>query len=258
MTDSEKKLDKRVLEALSDLPARQAEEKAHVEKHAPKLLAERVAGLVADAQGGKNHPLYKRLPTDDAKLWELNRLVNNRGERYADATLDSFEIYNENQTAVIDALRRFCKNMPRRLQDGTGITLMGPSGTGKDHCLMACMKAAIIEHGLTVRWHDGASLGESFRHAISRGKEHEMKTRLCSPQILAISDPVPARGQLTDYQLSILRDVIDWRYSRGRSTWITTNLEDYEQAKQMLTVPLLERLTHGAMELYFNWPSYRT
>lgn len=251
------KLDRRVREVLSGLPARQAKEKARVERDAPKPLAGRVAGLIADAQSGKHHPLYKRLAGDDAKLWELKRLVRSRGERYADATLESFEIYDSQQTPVINDLRMFCEEMPTRLRNGAGLTLMGRSGTGKDHCQMACMKAAIIAHGLTVEWHDGVRLGESFRHAISKGEEHKMITRLCKAQVLAISDPVPARGQLSDYQLAILRQVVDWRYSRSLSTWITTNLEDFEQAKQMLTVPLLERLTHGALELFFNWPSYR-
>ena len=77
------------------------------------------------------------------------------------------------------------------------------------------------------------------------------------PQILALSDPVPPRDELSAYELSILRDVVEHRYSHGLSTWVTTNVDNQAEAQRLFSGAVLDRLLHGATEVFCDWSSYR-
>jgi DNA replication protein DnaC len=187
----------------------------------------------------------------------LRRLCSELGNRYAAATLKNYECYHGNQTAVVDRLVAFGKQMPKVLSDGGGLLLFGPPGTGKDHLIAALLKIAIVGHRLNVAWFDGQELFERARHAIRREKEHELRLELSKPHILAISDPQPPRGELSDYQVALIRDVIDRRYRRTLSTWLTTNVDKADDANHLLTEPVMQRLRECSGKVFCDWPSYR-
>ncbi len=187
----------------------------------------------------------------------LRCLCASIGDRYAGCTLGNFESYHERQAPVVSRLIEFAREIPKHCRDGSGLLLFGPAGTGKDHLLAAVLKIAIVAHRLRVRWYDGQELFEQARYAIRRETEHELRAMLTEPHILAISDPQPPKGDLSDYQISLVRDVIDRRYRRCLSTWITTNLDKSDDANRLLTEPVMQRLKESSGKIFCDWPNYR-
>ncbi len=198
--------------------------------------------------------------SQEEKPAALARLGAQLGYRYAKATLANYRIYDERQRAVIERLSRFALAMPRHLEGMGGLLLFGDAGTGKDHLVAALLKIAVGGHGLTASWFDGGDLYDRFYLACrSEGDAAfaELRRDLESPAILAISDPQPPQGLLSDSQIRRLRDVIDRRYRAGKSTWITTNLDDPALANTILTGPLLDRIKEASAKILCNWPSHR-
>lgn len=202
------------------------------------------------------------MTTDLADKPERNRLVEilgrRLGSRYALATLANFQAYHPKQADVLARLAKFAENMPSLI--GSGVLLFGAPGTGKDHLLAALLKIATAKWGYRVTWWDGVDLAAEFRSLMnenSRTTEREFIRELVRPHVLAISDPVPPRGELSTYQLSTLREVIDLRYRDRKPIWITTNIDKRDDADAALSVPLMDRLKEGAVSIYCDWPSYR-
>jgi len=187
-------------------------------------------------------------------------LCRSLGRRYAQCTLSTYEIYDPKQKAVIDRLRYFAEEMPEFLETSGGLLLFGNPGTGKDHLIAALLKLAIAKHGLTVAWWDAGALFDELYFAIKADDEAPLKSTLKMlrrPHVLAISDPQPPQGSLSDAQLRRLRDLIDWRYRAGLSTWLTTNLDNREHAEKLLTAPVMQRVKEASGVILCDWPSYR-
>ena len=198
----------------------------------------------------------QRLPPPE-RVESLRGLVTHLGERYERATLDSFEVYDDAQREPLGRLQAFALEMPQRLCTGGGLILKGKPGTGKDHLVAALLKIAVARHGLTVGWWDCLALFREVRLSIDEGKQRDLLKTLSGPQILALSDPQPPKGQLSDWQVGIIRDAIDTRYRSRKSTWLTTNLTTKDDAEELLTKPLLERLKERSLQIKCDWSSYR-
>jgi len=201
----------------------------------------------------------KRIPKGEEREFALKKLLWSLGKRYEHCTLQNYTIYHELQRPIMQRLFDFVPEMPDLLSQSGGLLLFGHPGTGKDHVLAALLKLAVYGHGLSVEWFDGGSLFDLFHYA-AKSEESDLKNlndRLGKPQILAISDPQPPKGSLSDSQVRRIRDVIDRRYRAGLSTWITTNLDTRQHTESLLTTPLMQRLREGSRQFEFNWPPYR-
>jgi DNA replication protein DnaC len=218
-----------------------------------------VSEALARFESGAACPYSRRLSSGE-RTECLRHLTGKLGKRYRDCTLQSFSVYDPRQAEVVRRLSAFAGKMPDYLKTSGGLVLFGDAGTGKDHLLAALLKIAIAMHGLEVQWYDGGSLFDDFYFCIKSESELDLK-RLCAalqkPHVLAISDPQPPQGPLSDAQIRRLRDTIDRRYRAGLSTWITTNLDRKGDAEALLTVPLLQRIKEGSAAILCDWPSYR-
>lgn len=185
-------------------------------------------------------------------------LVAARGERYADCRLSNYETPTDAQAAALERVRGFCEAMPDYHREGRGLVLYGPAGTGKDHLLTAALRYAVLKHAYDPLWVNGMDLFGSFRDAIGQDRdEHAMLARYIDAEILAISDPLPPFGTLTDFQASMLFRIVDGRYAALRPTWATMNVKDGREGSERLGAQILDRLKHGAVAIDCNWASYR-
>lgn len=189
-------------------------------------------------------------------------LVGRIGERYAECKLRTF-VFSEDasvrskQSKVIESLREYGTDMPESIARGQGLVLYGPAGTGKDH-LLSAMMAKACWHNLAVEWRNGMDLYADRRDAISRETpERDLIRDLTVPDVLAISDPIPPWGTLTEGQAEFLFRVVDARYRRRKPIWVTANFAEGKEAESRIGSQVVDRLRDGALALHCNWPSYR-
>ena len=136
--------------------------------------------------------------------------------------------------------------------------MAGPAGTGKDHLLVALLREAIVCYGFKVQWLNGQNLFRMFRDQIDSGKsEASFIQAFERPDILAISDPIPPKGETSNYTAHMLYQIIDSRYRVMKSTWVTANVATRQEGEAALSAPIFDRLLDNAFTLFCNWPSYR-
>jgi DNA replication protein DnaC len=204
-------------------------------------------------------------PQDKAQKegWEKwIRLRERLGKRYAECKLSTFELSEDvkdrdRQMKVIDALRSYAEQMPKRIGSGKGIVLFGPAGTGKDHLLAAMMQQACWLN-FSVVWRNGMDLYAERRDAISAERlERDLIQDMAQPDVLSISDPIPPSGALTEGQMEFLFRIVDARYRQCKPIWVTANFAEGKEAESKIGKQVVDRLRDGALALQCNWPSFR-
>lgn len=212
------------------------------------------------------HPAYldrlredrRRKPKPDPHAERWAKLVQEIGSRYAKCAFDNFVATTPEQRKVFTQVQQYANDLDARLSAGQGLVLFGPSGTGKDHLMVALMRKLVLELRKSVRWLNGVSLFAAFRDAMDSGEpEERLVYRLTAPQVLVLSDPQPAMGTLTAYQSQVLFQVVDERYRRKLPTWVTMNAASGAEAESKIGVATVDRLRDGSLTLFCNWPSYR-
>jgi DNA replication protein DnaC len=187
----------------------------------------------------------------------LSAFLRARGRRYRDCTLDSYDATGDLQRELVKLLRTYSESITEKIDQGAGIVLFGPSGTGKDHLLVALAKVA-LEHGHTVRWTNGLDLFADLRDAMTDNvPEGDVIDRLTRSDVLVLSDPVPPVGALTVYQAATLLRAIDRRYSDLKPTWVSLNVKNGDEADERIGAAVVDRLRDGALCYFCDWPSWR-
>lgn len=200
--------------------------------------------------------------TDDeiarARQKRIADLLADAGKRYHAATLASYEVTCAKQGEVVNALYAYAGRFDRERVAGNGVLLFGPSGTGKDHLLLGAARLAILKHGASVRWRNGVDLYSEWRDLIDSGQsEWERIRTYTNPDVLILSDPLTCGEAITGFQSQVLMQIVDRRYRNCQPTWISLNVMDGDEAQIRMGRPILERLSHGTLVRFCNWPSYR-
>jgi DNA replication protein DnaC len=192
---------------------------------------------------------------DRDECWR--RLLRERGERYRDCKLSNFECSQPGQAEVRGQLTEFCRSISANVNTGRGLLLFGPKGTGKDHLLMACARAAIASfHSLL--WVNGMEIFGEFRDAMdAKTPERDVRKKFAAPDVLWISDPTPPTEALTPAQATWLFRILDDRYSHRKATWVTVNVTGQSELEKRLGGQNADRLIDGSLTLGCNWKSYR-
>lgn len=221
--------------------------------------AERYAGI-AERHAWDDRAAAKA-DVDDVRnriRWHKD-LTNAVGRRYAGCTLENYCASTGPQTLALESLRAYAKAIREHVVSGYGVTLFGSCGTGKDHLAIALCREA-IEAGVRSVWVDAeaqfAELRASFRDD-ARKDEREVFRSLETVPVLALSDPIPQSGELTEYQSRAIRRVIGARYANLLPTILTLNVATGDEAKQRLGVAVYDRIRGSSLAIHCNWPSHR-
>lgn len=144
---------------------------------------------------------------------------------------------------------------PESLQDG--VFLFGPHGTGKTHLLSATIRELVTSgiRGLFIEWAEfvgrvKAAFGDDTVDLV----EHA-----ASVPVLAIDEL--GAGRCTDFERSMIEDIVVRRDSRQLPTLVATNCDPYDDADDSLKARIGERATtrlvNNAAVVCLFGPEYR-
>lgn len=213
--------------------------------------------LSQQEQAERRQETEYRKRTFDQFIWQ-------RGTRYRDCRLGNYRVTNEDQRAVLRRLADWAVDLPQHFDDGSGLVLFGPCGTGKDHLITGMVVEALkagafrqsAEH--RIKWENGPTLFSKMRDAMgTEESEKQARGPYTAARLLILSDVCQAGHVLTDFQRQCLYDIGDRRYSNRRPTWITTNAASRDELETMIGEDLAERFLHDALVVSCAWKSYR-
>jgi DNA replication protein DnaC len=192
---------------------------------------------------------------------ELSRRV---GHRLAYVSFKSYLVTEEtahnrpSQREVWNQIESFAWDLPARTRIGGGLVLFGRPGCGKDHLAVAAGYVAILQHGYSVQWVHGLELFELARRLIRVDADETTFVRdYVRPKILIVSDPIPPKGDASQYNADVLMRIVDRRYRDCKPTWLTLNVIDGEEAERRLASPIVDRVRHDSLCLECNWETHR-
>lgn len=193
------------------------------------------------------------------------------GRRYRDCTLGNWiaggltgngsEKANQAMNKALEQSKNYVKGFVDHIRRGQSIVFVGPKGAGKDHLMVGVLRGIIEGYGVAshkVRYIDGLSLFGEFRDTIkSNTTEQSVIEKHCKPDLLAISDPLPPTGDLSEYEQRMMLRLIDKRYRDCRPMAATINASDRAEVERRMGPQAADRLLDDAVVVLCNWPSYR-
>lgn len=176
--------------------------------------------------------------------------------RYRIATFDTYMATSAAQKGVLANCRRFAESVER--DDGGGLMLLGPCGTGKTHLLAAIALHLGFERLASARLVKPRSIVRRLRDTWGKGaceSEADVIDDLSQDVDVMLLDEVGV-GFGTEAEITQLYEVIDARYVLNRPTVVSSNL-NLPALKAAVGDRIFDRLREGSQVLAMDWPSHR-
>lgn len=186
-------------------------------------------------------------------LWDA--IVSEAGTRFSNVNLRDFQLLTDEHRQAVSTMREYLGRFP---ECEANLILFGPVGAGKDHLMMAAVRYLTRKFGLVTAWFDGQAFFGAVRDAYSdNATETPIVRSCCRADLLAMSDPLPASGNLTDHQQNVLGRILDGRNRFLRPTLTTMNVATRDEMYDRLGDRNADRLRENAVMVPCNWPSFR-
>ena len=210
------------------------------------------------------------------RLKSLQRLIEAFGVRYADCSFEGYETEG-NHVPVFDtfmcdtrrdanngvagdknralAAAMFHCNNQRESQQN--LVLAGTVGSGKDHMLYCILAKLIFHFNCKVKHYRGCNLSAELREGSRSGESEKIIKACINADVLSISDPIPPKGDFSEFIMQSLLRIIDNRYANMKPTYMTVNLVDKEQMAKVMGNEMADRILDRSRVIRCNWESYR-
>lgn len=158
-------------------------------------------------------------PTNGETPKPLNYAYYGIGKRFENITIDTLNLESDEYKPVIS----FAKNIKHRLDNGLGLILKGPVGTGKTCAAIALMRVA-LDNKLSCYFIPMMSLLDKIMTLRDKDEAYNFEQRLRTTKLLVLDDLGGEYSGKSDWVKSKIAAIIGERYDRKLSTIITTNL----------------------------------
>jgi len=184
-----------------------------------------------------------------AKASGINSVIP---RRYRGVSFDRPPV-TEIDSTVVTAVGDWIDSMEKHLEEGTGLWLMGNTGTGKTTLAMLVSKEA-LKRGHSVAIYSLpkllARIRATFDAQVGEESYAEFFERLCDVDLLHIDD-LGAEKQ-TEWVLEQLYALVNERYEREKPIVVTTNLSQ-EQLEDQIGERTVSRLIEICGEALPLW-----
>jgi DNA replication protein DnaC len=148
--------------------------------------------------------------------------------RYSEAHFRKIEIPErcEDMMSARSQASRFAHEYESGMQ---GLLFYGPTGTGKTLLTCCIMRYLILQRGVTARFVEFGHLLTDLRACFSEpGRTKYVINPLVDVPVLVMDELGKGRG--SEWELSVLDDLISKRYNADRTTILTTNYPVHRKA----------------------------
>ncbi len=178
---------------------------------------------------------------------KLQRLIEaaNIPPRYQECALENFAALTPKLSLAKTMASHFVENYP--LVD-CGLLILGPCGVGKTHLAVSILQALILRHGVRCVFYDFRELVKSIQSSFNpvvKTTEWQILEPVLQSAVFILDDLGAERP--TEWVRDTFAYIINHRYNQKRTTIITSNFEDRESDRRILSngspVPGEETLT---------------
>jgi DNA replication protein DnaC len=188
------------------------------------------SGFVVDTEARTTRPCVCRPQRiAERKARRLNSVIPRkfRGASFDRPPVTSIDPF------VVSEVRRYVADLDRNLDEGNGLWIVGPVGTGKTTLAMVVAQA-VLERRRTVGIYSAPRLLSELRRTFgdeSQGTYHELIDSLAAVDLMHLDDAGAERS--SEWVLEQLYTIINARYEEQRSIVVTSNLGPSELADQI-------------------------
>lgn len=150
----------------------------------------------------------------------------NIGKRFATSTLGSYKARTKAQHAAQRKAETFALSYPRVER---GLLFWGTVGTGKTHLAVSIFRELTLRKGVGCLFVDYGNLLNDLRRSYSTGTgDSSLILPLVQVELLVIDELGKGRG--TEWEETVLDDLVSRRYNAGKVTLCTTNFDPIDRA----------------------------
>ena len=193
---------------------------------------------------------------EQGRIERLGSLRRDMPNRYWKCSLANYRLYTDTQRPVVARLAQIAGGIVAYVGSEKSLFLHGPKGTGKDH-LLAVLASRAASECFRVRWSSGPALLQRLADCYSVGRAQEaIMADYINADVLVLTELI-FRGELSAAKKRLLWEVVDARYSTGRPLWFSANINQPEDAIDILEPSVHSRLFENTETIRCAWDDYR-